>query len=404
MKKRGGVFSTATSDLEKRHNTSGLNSSFTAEHLSFSDYVSKTKDMIYQVRASTSKLVQDSEVDGNAPYELYPAGPRVAGKKHAYRRGVLLTHGLTDSPYFMRHMAAFFQAEGFRVMAVLLPGHGTRPGDMLEVTWQAWARAVEYGTNKLADEVDEVYLAGYSAGGALSIRQSLQDTRIRALFLFSPALQIAPMAAYAWTHKLVSWLFPRMKWLSINPDTDIYKYESFAKNTAEQMYALTQDLEAQLHKHKLSIPVFAVASADDKTVIATAIQDFMSGLDNKANRFICYTTNVSTLAHDTSDQPVEFVNSVVPEQKILSSAHTAILLAPDDAHYGYKGKYANCIHYQPDQMDKYLACKQHPLDCWQGEVKENNLEVGLLRRLMYNPNFAALKLSMQKFISRLPGS
>ena len=113
MKKSGGVFSAATSALEKRHNTSGLNSSFTAEHLSFSDYVSKTKDMIYQVRASTSKLVQDSEVDGNAPYELYPAGPRVAGKKHAYRRGVLLTHGLTDSPYFMRHMAAFFRPRAF---------------------------------------------------------------------------------------------------------------------------------------------------------------------------------------------------------------------------------------------------------------------------------------------------
>jgi esterase/lipase len=40
----------------------------------------------------------------------------------------------------MRHLADFFRQNGFRVMAVLLPGHGTQPGDLLDVTWQEWAR------------------------------------------------------------------------------------------------------------------------------------------------------------------------------------------------------------------------------------------------------------------------
>jgi hypothetical protein len=53
-------------------------------------------------------------------------------------------------------------------------------------------------------------------------------------------------------------------------------------------------------------------------------------------------------------------------------------------------------------MEKYSAClkfREHDL---QGEVTEKNLKAGILRRLMYNPNFAALKSSMQKFIEQLP--
>ena len=402
MKKRGGVFSAATSALEQRHVTSGLNSSFTATQLSFDEYVSASRDMIRQARADKNAASLEQAVNGNAPFELEPQGADIKGKEKPYRRGILLTHGLSDSPYFMRHLAEFFQSCGFRVLAVLLPGHGTRPGDLLDVTWQEWEKAVAYGTDKLAAEVDEVYLAGYSAGGALSIYQSLHDTRVRGLFLFAPALEITHRAAYAWLHKLVSWLLPSQKWLDVKPDIDIYKYESFAKNTAAQMYALTRVLERQLQLHALNIPVFAVASVDDKTVHTTATVEFMARLSNPCNKLILYTTEASKLAHDSTAERIEWVDSIVPEQKILSSAHTAILIPSDDKHYGFNGDYASCVHYYPDEMDQYEACSTHPQECWQGEVIDRNLVVGTLRRLMYNPNFASLKLSLQHFIDCLP--
>ena len=133
--------------LEARHEAFGLNSRFNGEQLSFAEYVALNRDMIRKVRLSsnTHKLDQatlDKVIDGNAPFSLEPTGDDIAGREKKYRRGILLTHGLSDSPYFMHHVARFFQAEGFRVMAVLLPGHGTRPGDLLEVRWQEWARAV----------------------------------------------------------------------------------------------------------------------------------------------------------------------------------------------------------------------------------------------------------------------
>jgi esterase/lipase len=407
MHKRGGFFGAATPPLGPRHLASGLNSSFNSDQLSFADYVSTSHDMIRKIRAAAATNYSNQgnlakAVEGNAPFELKPSGADTAGKEKTWRRGVLLTHGLSDSPYFMRHLAAFFQANGFRVMAVLLPGHGTQPGDLLDVSWQEWARTVAYGTDKLAAEVDEVYLGGYSAGGALSIYQSLHDKRVRGLFLFAPALQIKHKAAYASLHKLSSWLIPREKWVDIKPDKDIYKYESFTKNSAAQMYALSRTLSAQLQLHELSIPIFGVASADDITVSTPATVEVMAHKINPLNKLVLYTTDAAKLAKNAPSGKIEWVNSLVLEQRILCSAHTAIVFPAEDEHYGVSGDYANCIHYYPDDMEKYNACTMHPKECWQGEITEENLKAGILRRLMYNPNFAALKISLKIFVDSLP--
>ena len=57
--------------------------------------------------------------DFNRSWELQPSGPP--------RCGVLLVHGLTDSPYSMRHLAQIYQAEGCYALVLRMPGHGTVP-------------------------------------------------------------------------------------------------------------------------------------------------------------------------------------------------------------------------------------------------------------------------------------
>jgi len=401
MKSRERISSSVKPALESRHVSSGLNTFFNAAQLSFAEYVAQCRSTIRKIRAANSVINLNKAVEGNSPFELEPSGAEHAGKDKKYRRGILLTHGLSDSPYFMRHVAVFFQAQGFRVLAVLLPGHGTQPGDMLDVTWQEWDRTVAYGTEKLAAEVDELYLGGYSAGGALSIYRSLHDKRIRGLFLFAPALDITHKAAFASWLKLLGWMFPRIKWLDIKPDKDLYKYESFAINTAAQMYALTQVLSDELQKQSLNIPIFTVASEDDKTVHTSAIIEFMAVQKHPENKFIVYTTDEKKVARGDAENEIEWVYSVVPEQKILGSAHTSILIPFDDEHYGFDGEYANCIHYYPDDIEKYNECTNTPRECWQGEATEANMKAVTLRRLMYNPYFAELKLSLKQFIDHL---
>jgi esterase/lipase len=376
--------------LGLRHRPSGVNSHFDSEKLSFSDYVRRTQAMLLQLHAG--KNDQEMIVAGNSPFELLPLGDFQKGRQKPYKRGVLLTHGLIDSPYHMRHLAAFFQRNGFRVMAVLLPGHGTQPGDLLDVRWREWAKAVAYGADCLSAEVDELYLAGFSAGAALSVLQAAHDERVRGLFLFSPAFEITSRAKWANLHKLYSWLLPKTAWVGRMQDRDLYKYESFCKNAAAQMYALTQALP----QRDVNIPVFAVASADDVTVNSAATLRFMQRARNPHSKLVWYATE------KTGQQNVEWVNSAVPEKRILSSAHTAIVMPPEDEHYGETGGYANCLHYLPLDPGAYAACRARTQEVWHGEVHQQNLKHGLLRRLMYNPHYAAMESSMLKFIEGLP--
>jgi esterase/lipase len=397
-----GDLGAVTAPLEARHRTSGLNRRFSGGQGEFPDYIAHMRDLILRVRSGEDASRLDKTVAGNAPFELKPAAAFPHGRHKLYRRGVLLVHGLTDSPYSMRHLANFFRDNGYRVMAILLPGHGTRPGDLLDISWREWAKSVAYGCDQLAAEVDELYLAGYSAGGTLSIHQSLLDQRVRGLFLFSPALDITHRAAWANMHKLYSWLFPVARWVSIKPDRDIYKYESFPKNAALQLYELTQETARLLQQHEIKVPIFTVASLDDASVITPATLEFLAAAAHPLNHLVLYTTDTSQLPPGIPPGQIELVNSSLPGQKILSSAHTAILQPADDEHYGEHGEYANCLHYYPHEMEKYKACQQHPHDIWQGEITESNLKTELLQRLTYNPHFAALMVSLKQFIDHLP--
>jgi esterase/lipase len=380
----------------------GLNTHFFGKKLSFTEYVSATREMLRKAHAMHANENLEKIIDGNAPFQLLPSGENINGLNKPYRRGILLVHGLTDSPYFMRYLGDFFQAQGFYVMAILLPGHGTQAGDLLDVTWQEWAKAVAHGTDKLHEEADEIYLAGFSMGGALSVRQSLLDTRVRGLWLFSPALKVTSRAAFANLHKLYSWFMPSAKWVDIKPNRDLYKYESLTKNAVYQTYLLIKNLTSQLKTQPTKIPVFTAASVDDVTVKTTATIQFMVSATHQNSHLVLYGNDMEKQPKYFPVGKLEWVNSAFPDKKILSSAHTAIVLPPEDTHYGADGSYSNCHHYFPYYMEKYNACLKNSGKVAQGEITPENLQTGEMKRLMFNPNFSLLEISMRKFIEGLP--
>ncbi len=390
--------------LGAQHQPSGLNNTFNGDQLTFADYISATRDLLSKAHIKLGSDNLEKIVDGNAPFELFPPSGFEKGQSKTYKRGIVLTHGLTDSPYWMRHLGYFFQQQGFRIMAILLPGHGTQPGDLLDVHWQEWGKAVAYGVEQISLEVEEIYLAGHSTGGTLSLYHSLHDTRVRGLFLFSPALKISSKAAFATWHKIYSWLIPSAKWLTIKADGDIYKYESITKNAVAQTYALIQQLDQTLRHpemspRKIDIPIFAATSNEDTTVHTSATIEFMMQTRHPISKLLLYSAKQEI--SNIHPKKIEHLNSNIPELRILSYSHLSIILPENDAYYGEKGEYCNCLHYFSNNSEKYFECLHHPEKTLWGEITEENLEKGLLRRLTYNPKFKHLELTMQEFISKL---
>ncbi|MBI3358873.1 MAG: alpha/beta hydrolase [Nitrospirae bacterium] len=358
----------------------------------------QTRKMMLAAR--TDIIAKDDEriVNENAPFELTPPSDCPKGVKKIYRRGILLTHGLKGTPYSMRALGQFFQENCFKVMAILLPGHATRPGDLLDVTWEDWIKAEAFGTDALADEVDELYLSGYSAGGTISIYQSLSDPRVKGIFLFSPAIRISSLAMAAILPKVISWAVPRAQWSEFMLDEDRYQYESFPFNAITQIHFLTKKLKTALANQAVDIPTFMAISEDDATVSTPASIAFFDSASNPANRMVFYTAKGAFPPKKRSQ--IEIVQSVFPDQHIIGSAHTAIIVPPDDPHFGKEANPMACSRYFNIAPEKYARCRDKKED-FLGEITDENLRKGVIRRLMYNPNFDTLKLSLKRFIDSL---
>ena len=108
---------------------------------------------------------------------------------------VVLTHGLTDSPYSMGQIAENLRKHGYNVVSILLSNHGADHKDCDMSELQRWPSDVENGValaHKLFGTNGKLCLGGYSTGGALTVdyEQSHPGTEIACNLLFDPALAI----------------------------------------------------------------------------------------------------------------------------------------------------------------------------------------------------------------------
>jgi len=123
-------------------------------------------------------FLQNPHLDGRP---FYMAGEEV---------GILLVHGFTATTVEVRGLAEFLHKQGMAVSAPLLPGHGTAPEDMLEVTWRDWVEAVEHDYQELAGKSQKIVIAGESLGALLSLYLAARHPQIIGLVLYAPAIKV----------------------------------------------------------------------------------------------------------------------------------------------------------------------------------------------------------------------
>ena len=90
----------------------------------------------------------------------------------AGKTGVLMLHGFTGSPASIKPWALALHERGLSVSVPRLPGHGTHWSDLNKVSWQDWYETIEKEFLELKKKCDQVFVAGFSVGGALALRLS----------------------------------------------------------------------------------------------------------------------------------------------------------------------------------------------------------------------------------------
>ena len=377
---------------------------------SFEDYIRRSKQLIQAGRVDLEPAAKEVIVRANTPFEYRPHPEKCKSQQgpFKYKHGVLLIHGLTASPYMMQDLGRFFRDRCFLVRSILLPGHGTRPGDLLDIDYKDWVKAVDYGVGSFKGHVENLFLAGFSIGGALTFHhvisaQHIQNGKgshsllaVKGLFLFSPALK--PKNGLAFLAGMVS-LFK--DWLSITSDRDYGAYESFPYNAAAQSYKLSDEINQQLRiLRTVPVPVFVALSVDDETVDSDhTIDVFRRYLNVVPSHMQLYTREPQAYA---SDLRIEALQSQLDGEKILSFSHTSITVPRNHPHYGIKGDYRRCLHY-PEQSTEWLACTSDP-NIPQGETSTAILERNTIRQLTYNAYFTDMLNAMDRFLEQIDKS
>ena len=203
--------------------------------------------------------------------------------------GVLLLHGMSDSPYSLRALGEALNKSHYWVIGPRLPGHGTAPSGLKSVTWEDMAAVVGLGIRHLAAKVGNkpIHIIGYSTGAPLALNFALDALEGKvsplpaSLVLISPAIGIHPMAGLAGFKNGLAKIpgLGRLAWVSIQPEFDPYKYNSFTTNAGAQVHRVTRSVagrianQAQAGILKKFPPTLVFKSTVDATVSTNAVVD-----------------------------------------------------------------------------------------------------------------------------------
>ncbi|MBS7707616.1 alpha/beta hydrolase [Chelatococcus asaccharovorans] len=266
---------------------------------SLEDYLTAENRIFADVRTEvTQKLEAEDRVPVNRYFEGSPIHP--GHFKQDWNRSFILEpqgkpvgvavflHGLTDAPYSLLHLARHYRDRGFLAIAIRLPGHGTVPAGLTEVDWEDWLAATRLAVREARKRVSApapLHLVGYSNGGALATMYALEAlengtlARPDRIILMSPMIGVTAFARFAGLAGLPAILpaFAKAAWLSVLPEFNPFKYNSFPVNAARQSYLLSSTLQQKIQQFardgrlKDLAPIITFQSVMDSTVSTQAI-------------------------------------------------------------------------------------------------------------------------------------
>lgn len=202
--------------------------------------------------------------------------------------GILLLHGYTSTPAVVRPMAEHLAARGMRVVAPLLPGHGTSADDLNTRTWRELAETAASELYTLQGQCDRVFVGGLSMGGLLSLYLGQRCAGVHG---------IIPMAAATYAKSPMRFLLPLVRrfvgTIPKSPDPGIsiedlscepllWTYDKQALHFAADLFGLMKCVRADMEK--LEQPLLVFQGVHDKTVpmkAATEIVERSSSSDTE---------------------------------------------------------------------------------------------------------------------------
>lgn len=335
----------------------------------FEEYYQAAMQLLLKRRPGISEQI----LAANLPFEKIP--------HQATDKACVLIHGLYDSPFTMLDIANCLYEQGYHVLGVLLPGHGTQAEDLVDIDMQQWRDCTASAINYLRQSNSQVLIAGFSTGAALAVDYASHH-KTEGLLLFSPAIKLLSTLSFLLPyHKLLAKISPRLKWIQNYPENDMARYRRHAMNAGYQVYRLSKILK---NFAKLP-PTFLAASMRDEVVNPHAALQLFKNNPHQTSKAILYGQ------HNTNDSRIILRSGKDEANNIIDFSHLAIPIANNNLHYGKKGEFKEKVIH--------LLYKKSQTKI--GATLMSNLMKYNIERLLYNPDFQYLSDEIAKFVRQL---
>lgn len=227
---------------------------------------------------------------------LFPGGPV----------GVLLIHGFTGSPKEMKWMGEYLNQKGHTVLGIRLPGHATKPADMLRVVYQDWIDTVEDGYTLLSGCCRDVFAAGLSMGGVL-VLHGASRLPLKGVIAISTPYSLPndwrlPYAEY------IHLLMPRIEkgppdWHNPDAAFDHIDYPYYPTRAIAQLRDLLSEMRNTLPE--IHIPVLLVHSRQDQGVTSDNATKIFQRLGSQ-NKSLLWVENSGHVVTREPDRYIVF--------------------------------------------------------------------------------------------------
>jgi esterase/lipase len=216
-----------------------------------------------------------------------------------YRKGILLIHGLTGSPHEFIPVDQALSAAGYHTRRVTLPGHGDNPAKRFHETSALELLdhcSAEY--QKIAEEVDEVYIVGHSLGGICTLlTAAVRPPKLKGIVVFSAPYEYAYF--YNYVHGLARvplgqllrgiYMAPRDRVKFITPNSRPWHMPKLVQQS-RIIFSLMKE-----HLHHINVPVSLAHSLYDLTIPYAEMQKLAEKLGKSSGQV--KTTTLTRSGH-----------------------------------------------------------------------------------------------------------
>ncbi|WP_296933851.1 alpha/beta fold hydrolase [uncultured Marinobacter sp.] len=358
----------------------------------FDRYVESVKAYVETNLVPVEGFDRGQQVLWNLPYRLAPA----AGCESGDSTGILLVHGLSDSPFVFRDLARYLADRCIEVRTLLLQGHGTRPGDMVTASAKVWRTQVRNHFVALSRDVDRAFIGGFSLGGALATGYALGEAgpRPAGLVAVAPAWQLNGLRDYLWLAPIAD-VFG--DFVEKEPELNPVKYESFSFNAGSQIGDVISAAQSRINQQEsIDIPLFLAATEADSVInLNYLVTQFRERFTNSGNAMMIFRDTREPWPDTQADDRIRFLNSYLPDSNILEFSHQSLLIAPDNELYGLGAPLQRCL--EPNNISLEDCRQLSKKDLWFSAWHDTERPV-FTSRLTYNPWFDDLAQAIGSFI------